>query len=70
MLTKTTNIHKKSSKIVFSKIQNTSELMDQAKNNYLKNMCALGSEIIATRTDDVRRMADGRPTNFLFHELC
>ncbi len=42
----------------------------QLKFENLKEISALSSEIIATRTDDGRR-TDGRTTDeFRFHELC
>ena len=59
MLTKTKSIRKNIKKN-FSKIKKTCQLMDQGKQQpKLKEILALSSEIIATRTDDER--TDGRP---------
>ncbi len=59
MLTKMKNIRKKSQKNFFQKLKKTSEHMAQGKQQpNLKEICALGSEIIATWTHDGRHTTD------------
>ncbi len=65
MLTETKNIRKKSPNFI-SEIQKSSMVWPKSSNNQnLKEIHTLGTEIIATRTEDGRQATD----KFRFHEL-